>query len=100
VTPFFQLTQQQHDQDITLIYLNQTHDTAAYTQDLNQALGDKCIHVLSRTTNKTAANEVVGSRLTADILRQQIGDKLASAQFYLCGGGSVITSTREMLLAL
>ena len=101
ITPFYELINTYAEtKEIKLIYLNRKNADVSYKSDLEEKLEDDCIHILSREWNQTQQNEIVWSRLSTDILEQQLWKLIHTANFYICGGWSVIESVREMLTQL
>ncbi|USN56830.1 MAG: hypothetical protein H6766_07675 [Candidatus Peribacteria bacterium] len=101
ITPFYELVEQYvGSRDMKLLYMNRTSDTTPYKHDFDEQLADDCIHILSREREQTQENEIIGTRLTPAIIREQVGDWLPCAQFYICGSSSVIASVCDMLASL
>lgn len=86
------------DYDVSLVYLNHSRKSIVYREELESVLGNRCIHVLTREEQSLADNEIVGHRINQHIINDIVGKKLHDAVFLICGGGSVISSVKEMLL--
>lgn len=99
ITPFYQIIQNYSTtKDIQLLYLNKTKDDMVYAQELESQLAtDSCTHILSREKTSDNKNQIVDTRITKDILKTTVWEKLLTAQYYICGWWAVINEITLML---
>jgi len=101
ITPFYQIiSNYSATKDIKLLYLNKHKSDAVYEDDLEKHLDNNCIHILSREEKSNSSNEIANTRISSIILKEQLWERLSTANFYLCGGWPVINAVTDMLVEL
>ena len=101
ITPFYQIiSNYAATKDIKLLYLNKHKSDAVYDNELESHLQNHCIHILSREQQSKEVNEIANTRISSVILKEQLWDRLNTANFYLCWWWAVIKSITTMLIEL
>lgn len=102
ITPFYDvICNHSATKDIQLMYLNKKENDIVYEKELESHLQeDQCVHILSREQDASKQNYILNTRITPEIIKDTLGEKLLNAQFYLCGGWAVIQEVTTMLTML